>query len=60
MRLVAFERGDGSAVYVNPLQIRAVLMSGDKMSYVQFDNDHVLMVKGSIEEVVRALNQGGG
>jgi hypothetical protein len=32
MRLVAFERGDGSTVYVNPLQIRAVLMSGDKMS----------------------------
>jgi hypothetical protein len=32
MRLVAFERGDGSAVYVNPLQIRAMLMSGDKMS----------------------------
>jgi hypothetical protein len=37
-----------------------MMRSGDKMSYVQFDNDYVLMVKGSIEGVVRALNQGGG
>ncbi len=56
MRLVAFERGDGSTIYVNPVQIRAVLVSNESMSYIQFDNDHVLMVKGDIRKVVQAID----
>jgi len=26
------------------------------MSYIQFDNDHVLMVKGDIRKVVQAID----
>ncbi len=59
MRLISFERGDGSRVYVNPAQVRAVLVSEKTMSYIQFDNDHVLMVKGGAEEVARALEDAG-
>jgi hypothetical protein len=56
MRLIAFERGDGSTIYINPLQVRAVLVSNETTSYIQFDNDHVLMVKGDIHKVVRAID----
>jgi hypothetical protein len=57
MRLVSFERGDGSRIFINPLQVRTVVVSDKAMSYIQFDTDHVIMVKGSAEQVAEALAQ---
>jgi hypothetical protein len=59
MRLISFERGDGSTAYINPLLVRAVVFSTATMTFLQFDSDHVVMVKGSVDEVARTLEGGG-
>jgi hypothetical protein len=59
MRFISFERGDGSTACINPLQVRAVVFSTATMTYVQFDSDHVIMVKGSVEQVARSLEGAG-
>jgi hypothetical protein len=57
MRLISFERGDGSRIFINPLQVRTLVVSDRAMTYIQFDSDHVIMVKGTAEEVADALSK---
>jgi hypothetical protein len=59
MRLIPFERGDGTTAYLNPMQVRAVVFSTATMTFVQFDSDHVIMVKGSVDQVARSLESAG-
>jgi len=58
MRLISFERGDGTKVFINPQLVRAVAASDQTRTYIQFDLDHVILVKGTADDVVRALTAG--
>ncbi len=55
MRLVKLSRSDGTFAYVNPLLVRAVVVNDRQTSMVQFDADHVIMVREEAEKVAEKI-----
>ena len=56
MRLVRLPRADGTIAYINPDLIRAVIVNDDKQTtLVQFDNDHVIMVREQADKVAEKI-----
>ena len=55
MRLVKLSRSDGTFAYVNPLLVRAVVVNDRLTSMVQFDADHVIMVREEAEKVAEKI-----
>ncbi len=55
MRLVKLPRSDGSFAYVNPLLVRAVVVNDRQTSMIQFDADHVIMVREEAEKVAQRI-----
>ena len=51
MRLVRLPRADGTVAYINPHLIRAVIVNDKQTSMIQFDNDHVIMVREQADKV---------
>ena len=51
MRLIKVTRADGTSAFVNPQLVRAVVATEKQMSFIQFDNDHVLMIREKVETV---------
>lgn len=58
MRLVKLSRSDGTFAYVNPLLVRAVVVNDRLTSMVQFDADHVIMVREEAEKVAEKIMAG--
>lgn len=56
MRLVKLPRSDGSFAYVNPLLVRAVIVNDRQTSMIQFDADHVIMVREEAEKVAQQIS----
>jgi len=55
MRLIRFPRADGTNVYVNPQLVRAVVASDKDFSLIEFDNAHVLMIRGTVDELAKEI-----
>jgi hypothetical protein len=59
MRLVRLPRADGTVAYINPHLVRAVIVNDDKQTaLIQFDNDHVIMVReqaGKVADEIEAV-----
>jgi uncharacterized protein YlzI (FlbEa/FlbD family) len=56
MRLVRLPRADGTFAYINPHLVRAVVVNEDKQTtLVQFDNDHVIMVREHADKVAQEI-----
>jgi hypothetical protein len=55
MRLVKLPRADGTAAFINPLLVRAVVVNDKQTSMIQFDNDHVIMVREPAETVAERI-----
>ena len=55
MRLVKLPRSDGSFAYINPLLVRAVVVNDRQTSMIQFDADHVIMVREEAEKVAQRI-----
>jgi len=55
MRLVKVPRADGSVAYVNPQLVRAVVASDKHISLIQFDNDHVLMLREQVDKIAQDI-----
>ena len=41
--------------YINPQLVRAVVASDKEISLVQFDNDHVLMIREQVDKVAQDI-----
>jgi uncharacterized protein YlzI (FlbEa/FlbD family) len=56
MRLVRLPRADGTIAYINPHLVRAVIVNDDKQTtLVQFDNDHVIMIREQADKVAEKI-----
>lgn len=55
MRLVKLPRADGTNAYINPLLVRAVVVNDKLTSMIQFDNDHVIMVREAADKVAERI-----
>jgi len=55
MRLVKLPRADGTNAYINPLLVRAVVVNDKLTSMIQFDNDHVIMVRETADKVAERI-----
>ena len=55
MRLIKVTRADGTSAFVNPQLVRAVVATEKQMSFIQFDNDHVLMIREKVETVAQEI-----
>jgi hypothetical protein len=55
MRFVRVPRADGTMAYINPQLVRAVVASDKDISLVQFDNDHVLMIREQVDKVAQDI-----
>lgn len=55
MRLVRVVRVDGTIAHVNPQLVRAVVYSDKEISLIQFDSDHVLMIRADVEKVAKDI-----
>lgn len=55
MRLVRLPRADGTVAYINPHLIRAVIVNDKQTSMIQFDNDHVIMVREQVDKVAEQI-----
>jgi len=55
MRLVRLPRADGTVAYVNPRLVRAVVVNDKQTSMIQFDNDHVIMVRETADKVAERI-----
>ena len=55
MHLIKFPRADGTNAYVNPVMIRAVVASDKEFSLVQFDNEHVLMIRAPVDKIAEDI-----
>ena len=55
MRLVRLPRADGTNAYINPLLVRAVVVNDKQTSMIQFDNDHVIMVRETADKVAERI-----
>ena len=55
MRFVRVPRADGTMAYINPQLVRAVVASDKEISLVQFDNDHVLMIREQVDKVAQDI-----
>jgi hypothetical protein len=53
-----FTDTDGKSVIVNPQQVRCVRPNYETESRIEFDHHHSVLVKGTVEEVERALMLG--
>ena len=55
MRLVRLPRADGTVAYINPHLIRAVIVNDKQTAMIQFDNDHVIMVREQADKVAEQI-----
>jgi hypothetical protein len=57
MRFVPLQRADGTTVYVNATLVRAVAVteSDKSTSLVQFDQDHVILIRELAEKVAQLI-----
>ena len=55
MHFVKVTRADGTVAFINPQLVRAVVASEKQVSYIQFDNDHVLMIREPVEKVAQDI-----
>jgi len=55
MHLVKLPRSDGTFAFVNPQLIRAVVVNDRQTSMVQFDADHVIMIREEAEKVAEQI-----
>ena len=55
MRFVRVPRADGTMAYINPQLVRPVVASDKDISLVQFDNDHVLMIREQVDKVAQDI-----
>jgi uncharacterized protein YlzI (FlbEa/FlbD family) len=55
MRLVKLPRADGTVAYINPHLIRAVIVNDKQTAMIQFDNDHVIMVREQADKVAQEI-----
>ena len=55
MRLVKLPRADGTVAYINPHLVRAVIVNDKQTSMIQFDNDHVIMVREPVDKVAQQV-----
>jgi hypothetical protein len=55
MRFVKIPRADGTFAFINPHMVRAVVANDKFISIVQFDNDHVLMIREPVEKVAEQI-----
>jgi uncharacterized protein YlzI (FlbEa/FlbD family) len=55
MRLVRVPRADGTVAYINPHLIRAVIVNDKLTAMIQFDNDHVIMVREQADKVAEQI-----
>ena len=55
MRFVKVLRADGTMAFVNPQLVRAVVVSDKQISFIQFDSDHVLMIREQVEKVAQDI-----
>jgi uncharacterized protein YlzI (FlbEa/FlbD family) len=55
MRLIKVTRADGTSAFVNPQLVRAVVAAEKQMSFIQFDHDHVLMIRETAETVAKEI-----
>lgn len=55
MRLVKLPRADGTNAYINPRLVRAVVVNDKLTSMIQFDNDHVIMVRETADKVAERI-----
>jgi len=55
MRFIALPRADGTTIYVNPVMVRAVVEQDKSISYLQFDQDHVVMLREKADKIVEMI-----
>ena len=60
MRFMKVTRADGSNAYVNPMLIRSVIASEKTFSLIQFDNEHELLIRDSVDKVAELIEAAGG
>lgn len=59
MKLVKFERISGKEIMINPKSIESIVRYTDDFSYINvIGADKTYIVKGSIEDVNKALSEG--
>jgi len=56
MHLVRLPRADGTEAFINPLLVRAVVVNDKQTSMIQFDNDHVIMVREPAQKVAERID----
>ncbi len=55
MHLVKLPRADGTFAFINPHLVRAVVMNDKQTAMIQFDADHVIMVREQAEKVAELI-----
>ena len=55
MHLVKLPRADGTFAFINPRLVRAVVMNDKQTAMIQFDADHVIMVREQAEKVAELI-----
>jgi hypothetical protein len=58
MHFLKLTHSSGTEIYINPLQVRAVLPQGEKGSRLVFDPAHEINVKEDTLRVMEALRHG--
>ena len=53
--MIKFE-GKNVVVYINPELVTSVAPHGDKHTYINFDGENYVEVKGNIDEVIKRIN----
>ena len=55
MHLVKLPRADGTFAFINPHLVRAIVMNDKQTAMIQFDADHVIMVREQAEKVAELI-----